>query len=140
MPKIAHTEAEHAARRSTDKLTRVATETTERGADAARESMQVAQRAAGAVGELQHETARRARRSAEDATELSQLFIQLFNEQVRHNLQAATALGRASNWGEVAKVQSEFVRGSFERMNQLNSRYLEIIQAGMKSVTVAGRT
>ena len=137
MPKIAHTEAEHAARRSTDKLTRVATETTERGADAARESMQVAQREAGAVGELQHETARR---SVEGATELSQLFVQLFNEQARHNLQAATALGRASNWGEIAKVQSEFVRGSFERMNQLNSRYLEIIRAGMKSMAFTGGT
>ncbi len=123
MPKIAHTEAEHAARRSTDKLTKVATEATERGADAA--------------GEMQHQTIKQ---SAEGATELSQLFVQLFNEQARHNLQAATALGRASNWGEVAKVQSEFVRGSFERMNQLNSRYLEIIQAGMKSMAFPART
>ncbi len=137
MSKIAHTEAEHTAKSGTDKLTKVATETTGRGADAARESIQVAQRAAGAAGELQHETARQ---SAKGATELSQLFVQLFNEQARHNLQAATALGRASNWGEVAKVQSEFVRGSFERMNQLNSRYLEIIQAGMKSMAFTGRT
>ena len=137
MPKIAHIEAEHTARRSTDKLTKVATETTERGADAARESMQVVQRAAAAASELQHETARR---SAKSTTELNQLVVQLFNEQVRHNLQAATALGRAFNWGEVAKVQSEFVRSSFARMNQLNSRYFEIIRAGMKSVAITART
>ena len=137
MSKIAHIEANHAAKSGTDKLTKVATETTERGADAALDSMQVVQRAAAAAGELQHETARR---SAKGATELSQLFVELFNEQARHNLQAATALGRAFNWGEVAKVQSDFVRGSFERMNQLNSRYLEIIRAGMKSVDFTART
>ena len=127
MSKIAHIEAEHAARRSTDKLTKVATEATERGADAARESVQVVQRAAEAVGEMQQTI----QRSAKGTTELNQLVVQLFNEQVQHNLQVATAMVQA---------QSDYVRRSFERMSQLNGRYLEFARAGMKSVTFAART
>jgi hypothetical protein len=31
------------------------------------------------------------------------------------------------------------VRASFERMSQLNSRYLEFVQAGMRSMAFTGR-
>ena len=140
MSKTAHIEANHAAnaaKGSTDKLTKVATETTERGADAAREGVRVAQRTAGAVGEMQHQTIRQ---SAKGTMELGQLFVTLFNEQAQHNLQLATAFGRAVTWDQVVQVQRDFVRGSFERMNRLNSRYLEIIRAGMKSVAFTART
>ena len=128
MSKIAHLEADHTAKVGTDKLTKVAMHATDRGADAARQSMQIAQRTAGAIGERQQESVRQ---SAKDATELSQLFVQLFNEQARHNLQFVTA---------VAKAQGDFVRGSFERMSQLSGRYREIIQAGMKAMTFTART
>ena len=72
MPKIAHLEADHAnaATSGTDKLTKVATQTTERTADA--------------TGELQRETLRR---SAQGTTKLGQLFMTLFVEQARYNLQ-----------------------------------------------------
>jgi hypothetical protein len=128
MSKIAHLEADYTAKAGTDKLTKVATQTTDRGADAARESMQVAQRTATAFGERQQESVRQ---SAKDATELNQLFVQLFNEQARHNLQLVTA---------VAKAQGDFVRGSFERMSQLSGRYREIVQAGMKAMAFTART
>jgi hypothetical protein len=126
MSKIAHTET--SADGGAAKLTKVATQAADRGADAARESMQVAQRTATAIGERQQESVRQ---SAKGATELSQLFVQLFNEQARHNLQLVTA---------VAKAQDDFVRGSFERMGQLSGRYREIIQAGMKAMAFTART
>jgi hypothetical protein len=116
MPKIAHLEADHAANAAmsgTDKLTKVATQTTERTADA--------------TGELQQETLRR---SAKGTAKLGQLFMTLFVEQARHNLQLVTA---------VAKAQGDFVRGSFERMSQLSGRYREIVQAGMKAMAFTAR-
>ena len=73
MPKIAHLEADHAANAATsgtDKLIKVATQTTERAADA--------------TGELQQKTLRR---SAQGTTKLGQLFMTLFVEQARYNLQ-----------------------------------------------------
>ena len=41
----------------------------------------------------------------------------------------------AVSWDEVIQVQGEFVRASFERMNQLNARYLEIFQGMMRTAT-----
>ena len=128
MPKIAHTEASYTGNGGSSKLTKVASHATDKGADAARESMQAAQKTAAAFGERQQESVRQ---SAKDATELNQLFVQLFNEQARHNLQLVTA---------VAKVQGDFVRGSFERMSQLSGRYREIVQAGMKAMAFTART
>jgi hypothetical protein len=98
----------------------------------ARGSLQLVEKASGAVGELQHETARQ-------SAELGQLFVELFNEQTRHNLQVATTFGRAVSWDEVIQAQGEFVRASFERMNQLNARYLEIFQGMMRTATSAAK-
>ena len=126
MPKIAPTEADHAtstAKGSPDSTTRVATGMAEREAEAAREGMRVAQRAATAFGQMQGVTTRRSA-----AAELGRLFVQLLNLQTRHNLYMATAIGRAVDWHEVIQTQGEFVRGSFERGIQLNRRYLEAIQ------------
>ena len=93
---------------------------------AARGGLQLVQRFAGGVGEVQRETARQ---STEGVTEIGKLWVELLNEQTRHNLQLAATLGRAVNWDELFQLQGEFVRASFERLNQLNSRYLEVIQA-----------
>ena len=111
---------------------KVARDTTEAGAQAisamARGGLQQVEKASGAFGELQHETARQ-------SAELGQLFVELLNEQTRHNLQVVTVFGRAVSWDEVIQVQGEFVRASFERMNQLNARYLEIFQGMMRAAT-----
>ena len=95
----------------------------------ARDGLRLAREAAGAVGEAQRETARR---SAEGTAELGRLFAELVNEQTRHNLEVAAAFGRAVDWGEVIQAQGEFVRASFERMNRLNGRYLEIVRTAMR--------
>jgi competence ComEA-like helix-hairpin-helix protein len=111
---------------------KVARDTTEAGTQAisamARGSLQRVEKASGALGELQHETARQ-------SAELGQLFVELLNEQTRHNLQVAAMFGRVVSWDEVIQVQGEFVRASFERMNQLNARYLEIFQGMMRAAT-----
>ena len=65
--------------------------------------------------------------------------MELLNEQTRHNLQVAAMFGRAVSWDEVIQVQGEFVRASFERMNQLNARYLEIFQGMMRTTTSAAQ-
>ena len=47
--------------------------------------------------------------------------------------------GRTVSWDEVIQVQGEFVRASFDRMNQLNARYLEIFQGMMQAATSAAK-
>ena len=133
--KIAHTEADPVAKDSPNKLTKVAA-TSERSADAVRKSLQDVNKAADAVSELQH---RSVRESVSSMTEFGQLFITLLNEQMRHNLSMATAFGRTASWHEMVEAQNDFVRASFERMNQLNRRYLEIVQVSMRPMAPSTR-
>jgi hypothetical protein len=120
--------------------TRVAREVTETGAQvttaAARSGLQLVERTTGAFAEVQRETAQR---SAEATAELGRLFVELLSEQTRHNMEVATAFGRVANWGEVARLQGEFVRDSFERVNRLNGRYLEVVQDVMRATVSAAR-
>jgi len=89
------------------------------------------QEGVGAANEMQ-------RKSADAAVEFSKLYMDLFKEQAEHSLQAATAFRKSFNWDEAIRVQSDFLRASLERMSQLNSRYLEIVQAVMgTAVSVA---
>src|SRR4051794_3186672 len=117
---------------------KVAREATETGAQAtttaARAGLQLVERTTGAFGEVQRETAQR---SAEATAELGRLFAELLSEQTRHNLEMATAFGRMANWSEIARLQGEFVRESFERFNRLNGRYLEIVQDVMRATVSA---
>jgi competence protein ComEA len=100
----------------------------EAASSTAQGGLQLVQRTAGAVSEVQREAARP---SAEGTAELGKLWMELLNEQTRHNLAVAAALGKAVNWEEMVRAQSEYLRASFERMNQLNSRYLEIVRSMM---------
>jgi hypothetical protein len=141
--------AEHEVRQTAERTTeaaasvarsgaKVAREVTETGAQAttaaARSGLQLVERTAGAFGEVQRETAQR---SAEATAELGRLFAELLSEQTRHNLEMATAFGRMANWSEIARLQGEFVRESFERFNRLNGRYLEIVQDVMRATVSA---
>jgi len=142
-------EAKREVRQTTEKAAeavrggvRVAREVTEAGTrattTAARSGLQLVERTAGAFGEVQRETAQR---SAEATAELGRLFVELVSEQTRHNVDMATAFGRSADWGEIARLQGEFVRASFERFNRLNGRYLEIVQDVMRAtVSAAGQT
>jgi competence ComEA-like helix-hairpin-helix protein len=100
----------------------------------AREGLDVVRGAAGAAAETGREAAGR---SAEGAAELGRLWVDLLGEQTRHNLEVATALGRAVRWDEVVQAQGEFVRVSLERLHELNRRYLEIVQDMMEAAPAA---
>ncbi len=100
----------------------------EAASSTAQGGLQLVQRTAGAMSEVQREAARQ---STEGTAELGKLWIELLNEQTRHNLAVAAALGKAVNWEEVVRAQSEYMRESIERMNQLHGRYLEIVRSMM---------
>ena len=100
----------------------------------AREGLDVVRGAAGAAAETGREAVGR---SAEGAAELGRLWVDLLGEQTRHNLEVATALGRAVRWDEVVQAQGEFVRVSLERLHELNRRYLEIVQDMMEAAPAA---
>jgi hypothetical protein len=100
----------------------------------AREGLEAVRRTAGATAEAEREVVGR---SAEGAAELGRLWADLLGEQTRHNLEVATALGRAVRWDEVLQAQAEFVRVSLERFGELNRRYLEIVQGVMETGSAA---
>jgi len=100
----------------------------------AREGLDVVRGAAGAAAGTGREAAGQ---SAEGAAELGRLWVDLLGEQTRHNLEVATALGRAVRWDEVVQAQGEFVRVSLERLHELNRRYLEIVQGMMEAAPAA---
>ena len=108
----------------------------EAASNAAQGGLQLVQRTTDAMSEVQRETARQ---SAEGTADLSKLWVELLNEQTRHNLAVATALSKAVDWEEVVRAQSEYMRASIERMSQLNSRYLEIVRAVMSASTSAAQ-
>jgi phasin family protein len=74
-------------------------------------------------------------RSTEGAAELGQVFADLVNEQAKHNVEVLRTLTQAANWGEVVKIQNDFVRTSIERAVQFTRRYFEVAQAVMSSTT-----
>ena len=101
---------------------------------AAREGTEIVRRVFGAAAETEREALGRA---AEGTAELGRLWVELLGEQTRHNVQVAAALSQAVRWDEVAQAQSEFVRASLERLQELNRRYLEIVQGVMEAVPAA---
>jgi hypothetical protein len=99
-------------------------ETGLRAADqGARAGLQVVQRTTEAVEATQREVVER---SAEDASAFGRSFLELLQEQGRENVAAMTALARARGLDEVVKVQGEYLRGTLERLTDLNRRWLEL--------------
>jgi phasin family protein len=61
------------------------------------------------------------------------VFADFVNEQTKHNVEVLRTLTQAANWGEVVKIQNDFVRTSIERAVQFTRRYFEVAQAVMSS-------
>ena len=133
------------ARTETDKFVDTAKDATGNGAelgkrtadkieDAARSGLRVMERTSGAALEIERAVARR---SAEGATELSQAFSELLNEQTRHNIEVFKALKGTVDWDAVVRIQGEFVRSSMEQAALFTRRYLEVVQAVMLSAATA---
>jgi hypothetical protein len=108
--------------------------------DASHRGLELAQRTAAAVGEVQRETARQV---TEGTAELGRLYAELLDEQFRHNQRVAAALGRAVrvDWDEAVRVQSELMRATLERLARLNDHHLEMVRAVMVAASsTAGRS
>ena len=87
-----------------------------------------------ALAEVQRETLRRA---AESTAQLSQVLVDLLNEQTRQNIKALTALREAVDWQTVFQVQKEFVNANLDRVAELTRRYVGITQAVTAAATSA---
>ena len=133
------------ARTETDKFVDTAKDATGNGAEldkrttdkiegAARSGFRIMERTPGAALEIEHVVARR---SAEGATELSQAFSELLNEQARHNIEVFKALKGTVDWDAVVRIQGDFVRSSMEQAALFSRRYFEVAQAVMLSAATA---
>ena len=141
MAQTARTEADKA----TDNVAELGKRAADKGADVAREAIdltegtsrrgfETAQRTAGAALEVERAIARR---SAEGATELGQALAEFVKEQARNNAEAFEALTRAVDWDRVSRIQAELLRASVERAVQFTRRYFEVVQAVTASVVSA---
>ena len=52
--------------------------------------------------------------------------LELLQEQGQENVKAMTALTGAKRLDQVVEIQREYLRGTFERMVDLNRRWLEL--------------
>ena len=127
-------EGERVARETAKKMAEVGRDAATAGAQAAssatRTGLQLVQQTAGSTAQVQRETMRQ---SAEGTAELGKLYTDLLKEQTQHSVQVVQAFGKVFNWNEAVQIQSDFMRATFERMTQLNSRYFGIVQAVMTS-------
>jgi competence ComEA-like helix-hairpin-helix protein len=138
--------AESGSRGSAD-LASMTAEATRAGAEAAasaaRGDLEAAQRAIGAVGEVQRAVAQR---STEGMAEVGRALMDLTHEQTTHSLDTLTALTstvdwnratQAVDWDQVFQIQGEFLRASVGRSVQLTRCYIEAIQAVMAAAAPA---
>lgn len=137
MPKIARLETENdAAGNAVDPLpkiaTRMAPQTTRTAGDEAQDAAQHAGDAAPRIRDTFPPI-------SVERGEISRMFVDLLAEQARHNMDAAAALGRSMNLIALAKVQREFIAGSFERMNKLGERYRESVRTAMSGAAFDAR-
>ncbi len=102
----------------------------------ARSGLQVVRRTVDTAVEVEQQTARRA---AEGTAEISQVLVDLINEQTRHNVEVFRNLTQAVDWRQVAELQSEFLRVSLERTAQFTRRYFEVSQAVLTSALSTAR-
>ena len=143
MAQTARNEAEKATdnvaelgKRAADKGVDVAREAIDRTEDTARRGLETARRTAGAALEIERAVARR---SAEGATEVGQVFAELVKEQARSNVEAFQALTRTVDWDQVARIQGELLRASVERAAAFTRRYFEVVQAVVASAASTTR-
>jgi hypothetical protein len=121
-------------KRTADNAVDATREATDNAEDTARRGFQAVQKMAGATLEVERAVARR---SAEGATEISQMFAELVKEQTRSNVEAFQVLTRTVDWNEAARIQGDFLRASLERAAAFTRRYFEVVQAVTASVVSA---
>jgi hypothetical protein len=129
----AETAAEQ-GRRTADQAADASRDVSDRTEDVARHGLQVVQRTADAVGEVQLAVAHR---SAEGTVEFGRVLVELTVAQARQNLETLSALTGAVDWDRLTQIQGEYLCVSLERTTQLTRRYLELSQAVLGAATSA---
>ena len=115
---------------------RAADETAEVALAVVRGGVEAAERATGGLVEAERAVVAR---SGEAVGELGRLVAGLVNEQVRANVEALQALGRARTWPEVLEAHAGFFRGNLERMTDGAGRYLEAVTRMAAGLAGGGR-
>ncbi len=137
--------AAFAAKSGAETAKRAAGNAVEVGQEVARASVDTASRLAAAGVDVAQRTAtvagdaekQAAERSAETATNVTNLFVSLVSEQMQHNVQVMQSLARVRNWREALEVQNDYFRASVERMTNATGRYVEAVTkltAGMANL------
>ena len=130
---------------TTDNVAELRKRTVDQAADRTEDMARTVQRAAGAVAEVERAVAHR---SAEGTTQLGRAFLELADEQTRHNLETLKALSgtvdwtrfaKAVDWDQVFQIQRAYLRASLERTARLTRSYLEAGQAVTTSAASAAR-
>lgn len=88
----------------------------------ARAAQPAVEQATEAAEDVRHEAVQP---SARDAPASGRSLLELLQEQSRENMAAMEALARAQGLDEVVRVQGGYLRGTAERMTELNRRWLE---------------
>jgi hypothetical protein len=137
MAQTAKTEAEKTTdnfaelgKRTADKAVDATHEAVDKAEVTARRGFQAVQKTAGPALAVERAVARR---SAEGATEVGQVFAALANEQTRQGVEAFQALTRTVDWDQVVRIQSDFLRASMDRAAEFTRRYFEVVQAVVAS-------
>jgi len=145
---------ENAAVRSADAARDAADRASESARDVADQTADIVRDTADKVSETVREGARsglaavenvagRQREAAESATrdlaDFASAFGSLFSEQAQENLKFALAFGTTTDWHEFARIQREFVEGSFARLQQVGERYRAALQVLFNSAATSSR-
>lgn len=85
-------------------------------------------------------TAEVTRRWADSAAELGRMLVDLVQEQTRYNFEVLTRLTQATDWSQILRIQSEYLRVSLQRGAQLTQRYLEVFRTGTGMAAAANTT
>ena len=78
-----------------------------------------------ALAEVQQDALRYA---AQSTAQLTQMWVDLLNEQTRQNIKALTALREAVDWQTVFQIQKELVNANLDRVAELTKRYAKVTQ------------
>ena len=119
-----------AGKQTTVKTAEVRREIASQAANAVRDGLRVVRQAADAAAEVEQKTVSRA---GAGMAELNRALVDLLQQQTRDNVQLVQALAQPAKWGQAAKLQSEFLRASFQRTAQFTQRYVEVGQAVLTS-------
>ena len=124
------------AHRGAEAAGRAAERTAEVALAVVRGGVEAAERATGGLAEAEKAATAR---SGEAVGDLSRLVAELVSEQVRANVEALQALGRARTWPEVLEAHAAFFRGNLERMTDGTGRYLEAVTRLAAGLAGSGR-